>query len=282
MLRVTADAVRISLIAGILVNGKVVHEGLSHGIDGEAVISDVCDRRVDRSLGRNLPGLHRLRNIPLTLVEQKEKSFVLYDGPADVHMELIDVGNRRLALGNSAAVTAGVGKKIVGVANTAVIDPRRSAMPGVGAALHAQYDRGSALNSKLSRGCLLHAQFLDGFRRERNRRNAQNPGLIDGRVAVVTVIVIEPVNKIVVGCCPRTVDADGEESSAGIALHSGRHCQERIEVAAIDRNILDLFAIHVVVFVGREIDQRRAAFHFHRLRSLPDRQFEFSAGNRAG
>src|SRR5438046_10399859 len=107
-----------------------------------------------------------------------------------------------------------VGEIVIGIANTAVIDPGRSAVPGVGTALHAQQDRSSAFDAKLRGGCLLHAQFLNGVRRKCNRRNTENSSLIDGRVAVVTVVVVQAIDEIVVGRGSGAVAADGQEPAA--------------------------------------------------------------------
>src|SRR5439155_4967249 len=99
-------------------------------------------------------------------------------------------------------------------------------------------------------GGLLPHSFLDRLRRERYGRNPQNTSLIDGRIAVVTVIVVETINEIVVRSCARAIDADSQEPTSGGALHARCDRQQRIEIAPIQRHVFDLQTIYVVVLVG--------------------------------
>ena len=137
----------------------------------------------------NSSALYRLRLIALTFVEQEEEGFIFDDRSTDIRVELVVVDRSRAALtGALTVVGIMVSEVVIRVANPAVVHPCCSSVPGVGAALHIEQDRRPALNAKLRRRCFLHAQFLDCLRRERNRRNTKNSGLVNSRVAVVAVI----------------------------------------------------------------------------------------------
>src|SRR4030088_1290034 len=126
-----------SLIGGVGIDRKIVQQCLSHGINGQALGSNVCLGCIHRILGRNRPGFYCLRFIALAFIEEKEKGLVLNDRTADVGVELIVVDDSRSTFASSTAMATSIGKEIIGVANTAVINPGRSAMPGISAALHA-------------------------------------------------------------------------------------------------------------------------------------------------
>src|SRR6266550_5016407 len=113
------------------INRKVVHQRLTHGIDGQTLGGDVRNHFVNFELRRNKSVLDRDRLVSLAFIEQEEEGFILDYRSADVCMELVVMDRRWLALAGLAAVIV-IREIVIGITEAAMIDPGRCAMPGVG------------------------------------------------------------------------------------------------------------------------------------------------------
>ena len=88
-------------------------------------------------------------------------------------MKLVIVDGRRFALSRRRTIVAiVVGKVIVGVSNSVVIDPGCSPVPSICATLHIQQNGSAPLDPEFGRGRFLDAQFLNSVWREGDRGNS--------------------------------------------------------------------------------------------------------------
>src|SRR5579862_7004970 len=114
-------------------------------------------------------------------------------------------------------------------------------MKRVGAGLDSNVDDRSRLPAIVGFGTGLHIELLDGVNGQVRGRRSLHAFRIDHSGAVVSVVVVESIDHVVVVFRPISVRGGGEKSATGAALDAGLQNRKVLKVAAEKRQFVDGF-----------------------------------------
>jgi len=128
--------------------------------------------------------------IALPFIEQEEESFVFDDRGRRYHLRTACCAGAWPGNCRSVAALA-LGKKVGCIGKRGMTNPLRPTVKIVGAALQPSRIGAPPLTPKLGGRSFLYAKFLNRFRWNNGGRDAHYTGLVNGGIAVITIIVIE-------------------------------------------------------------------------------------------
>ncbi len=192
---------------------------------------------------------------------------LLFDRAADGSAELMhqERGERLGArIEIVARVERGIAMEVVG-----------GAVDVVGAGLDADVDEHAGFRAIVGAGLLGGVELLNRVERERAGGRAGDAGVVHDGFAVVGVVVVGAVDDEVVVVGAIAVGRERVEAAAGIALDAGMKREQVLEVAALERQLVDRFvgedaAQHGVARFG----ERSFIFHFDGFVDRADLEME--------
>ncbi len=227
--------------------GRVVLEQvLADRVGLQSRGGDPRSRRRDLSVGRDVDVVGRRHRQPLSFVVAEEERLVLLDRSSERAAVLLVLDRRRARILAELLRRPDI-EEIRLVRPVVVPEIVGGAVQRVSAALHDDVDRGASLDAEFRRRRLLDGEVADRVGRHQRRRDADDAGLAQHAVAVVAIVVGNPVDHEIVRRGARSADVQSLEAAAWPMLNAGHHVEQRVEIAAAQRNRLDALRVDAAV-----------------------------------
>ena len=214
----------------------------------------------------------------LALVVAEEEGLVLDDRPAERPAVLLVFQRRGFRLRAEPCRRAHV-EVVRRVRPIVVSEVIACPVRRIAATLHHDVDRRAALDAELCGRRLLNRQVANGVRRHQGRRHAENRDLVHDRVAVIDLVVRDPVDHEVVRRGSRAADVHALKPAARPVLDARHDVEQRVEIAAAERHRFDPLRVDAAIELVGELDDRRRGFDGDRFRLRAHFELEVDFGD---